>query len=89
MTVALLYTGLSLLAFVLYAIDKAAARQNRRRIAERTLHVVGLAGGWPGGLLARQLLRHKTRKQPFRTFFWLTAVANLALLGLFYAEFAT
>lgn len=84
MTVALLYTALSLLAFILYAIDKNAAREKRRRIAERTLHAVGLAGGWPGALLARRLLRHKTRKQPFRTVFWLTAAGNLALLGLIY-----
>ncbi len=80
MTIALLYLGMSLLAFVLYAIDKAAASRQRRRIAEHTLHAVALGGGWPGGLLARHLLRHKTRKQPFRSVFWLTVAGNLVLL---------
>ena len=47
---------------------------------ESTLHLLDLACGWPGGLAARHLLRHKTRKQPFRAVFWLTVVANCALL---------
>lgn len=75
------YVVLSLVAFGMYRADKTAAVQGAWRIPEVNLHVVGLVGGWPGGLVARRLLRHKTRKQPFRTFFWGTVIANCAALA--------
>jgi len=78
----LLYLILSLLTFVIYGWDKRAAMRAERRCSERTLHLLGLAGGWPGGLLARRMFRHKTRKQPFRFIFWLTVVTNI--LGVFW-----
>ena len=37
-----------------------------------------LVGGWPGGLLAQQWLRHKTSKRSFQQMFWVTVVANVA-----------
>lgn len=76
----LLISGISsLLTFFAYAIDKSAARQHRRRIPEKTLHMLGLLGGWPGALLAQQLLRHKSRKTRFQTVFWLTVAVNCAM----------
>lgn len=77
------YAVVSVLAYVTYAIDKQAAIKQRRRVSEKSLHLLGLLGGWPGGLLAQQWLRHKTRKTAFQVIFWLTVGANLAcLLGL-------
>lgn len=76
--IAAAYAGMSLLTFIIYAIDKAAARAQRRRTPESTLHLLALACGWPGALLAQQWLRHKSVKQPFRTVFWLTVVINVA-----------
>jgi uncharacterized membrane protein YsdA (DUF1294 family) len=70
----------SVLTFVVYAWDKAAARNARRRTPESTLHFLGLLGGWPGGLLAQRALRHKSIKQPFRRVFWCTVVLNCAAL---------
>jgi uncharacterized membrane protein YsdA (DUF1294 family) len=75
------YAAASALSTTLYGLDKRAARLGRRRTPEATLHLVDLAGGWPGGLLARHLFRHKTSKQSFRTVFWLSVAANLAVLG--------
>ena len=72
------YLVLSLLCFRVYALDKSAARSGGRRTPERRLLVLGLAGGWPGALLAQQWLRHKTVKRPFRRWFWCTVAANLA-----------
>jgi len=77
---ALGYLVMSVVAFVAYGIDKRAARGGGRRISEATLLILGLLGGWPGALLAQRRFRHKTRKQPFRTLFWLTVVANVALV---------
>ncbi len=76
-----LYAGASGVAYWLYARDKSAARKGHWRTPENTLHVVALAGGWPGALAAQQRLRHKNRKKTFRLFFWMTVVANLGLLG--------
>ncbi|HSG89026.1 MAG TPA: DUF1294 domain-containing protein [Pseudomonadales bacterium] len=71
----------SLVSLVLYAVDKSAAAAGRSRIAERTLHLWSLVGGWPGALYAQPLLRHKTRKRPFRIVFAATVLLNLALLA--------
>jgi len=73
---AALYALTSAVTFIAYALDKAAARNGRRRIPEVTLHFLALAGGWPGAFLAQRVFRHKTRKQPFRAIFWMTVVAN-------------
>ena len=75
-----IYAGLSIVAFLAYAVDKWAARKDRWRIPERTLHLLGFVGGWPGALLARRLLWHKTSKRSFVTIFWITVVANLAVV---------
>lgn len=74
----LAYVPASVVCFALYARDKAAALCSDRRTPERDLLLLGLAGGWPGAVLAQRWLRHKTVKMPFRAFFWLTVGVNLA-----------
>lgn len=80
-----LYLGASVVTFLAYGFDKAAARERRWRTPEDTLHVLGLVGGWPGALLAQQLLRHKTSKPGFVATFWVTVVMNLAALVSWHA----
>ncbi|MCE2595764.1 DUF1294 domain-containing protein [Motilimonas cestriensis] len=75
------YGLMSVLTFALYGKDKLAARKKRWRVKERTLHLFALFGGWPGAMLAQQKFRHKTQKQPFRVIYWLTIVANCAVLA--------
>ena len=70
------YVLLSMFTFVVYAVDKSSARNRTRRISESTLHLLSLTGGWPGALVAQQVLRHKTRKQSFRFVFWITVILN-------------
>jgi len=82
LTILLTVTSLSLITYLIYWWDKSAARNGRWRTPETTLHLVAVLGGWPGALIAQQVLRHKTQKQPFRWVFWLTVLANIALLGL-------
>lgn len=76
-----LYLALSLLTFLAYGWDKSAARRGKWRTPESTLLLWGLVGGWPGGLLAQRLLRHKSSKQEFLTMFWLTVLLNFAAVG--------
>ena len=73
-----IYLASSLGTFLAYAIDKSAARSGRWRTPEATLHMWGLACGWPGALLAQQLLRHKTAKPSFVAGFWMSVAVNIA-----------
>lgn len=77
---AALYALASLACFAAYAIDKRAAVRQQQRTQERTLLLLGLVCGWPGGLLAQQWLRHKSSKTSFLAWFWVTVLANLATL---------
>ena len=76
---ALAYFPVSLLTACFYGFDKARARRSGRRIRERTLHLLELAGGWPGALWAQGRLRHKTRDRGFRLVFWVIVALHAAL----------
>lgn len=78
-----IYLALSILLFVVYAVDKSAARAGRWRISERNLLIVGALGGWPGAVVAQQLLRHKTRKSSFQWAFWATVTVNAVVVLAF------
>jgi uncharacterized membrane protein YsdA (DUF1294 family)/cold shock CspA family protein len=71
----------SCVAYLAYALDKAASLKGHRRTPESTLHFFSLAGGWPGAMLAQRTLRHKTQKQSFQVMYWATVVLNCAALG--------
>jgi uncharacterized membrane protein YsdA (DUF1294 family)/cold shock CspA family protein len=81
-TIAFIYLGLSILTFAMYAGDKRAAQGNHWRTPENTLLLVGLIGGWPGAVVAQQLLRHKTKKLSFRTRFWASVIVNVIVFVL-------
>lgn len=81
------YAGLtvvmSVAAFLTYALDKwLAGSRYGRRVPERTLHWLELAGGWSGALVAQQVFRHKTRKTTFGLLFWTIVVVHMILIGL-------
>lgn len=78
-----LYFAASLVCFLAYAIDKSAATAGRWRIAESTLLLLGVVGGWPGAIIAQQMLRHKTKKASFRSAFWATVFVNVIIFALF------
>jgi uncharacterized membrane protein YsdA (DUF1294 family) len=63
--------------------DKQRAIEGRRRISESNLLGLALIGGSPGAFLARKLFRHKTRKEPFSTQFFVIAALQVGgLIGL-------
>ena len=74
------YVALSVVTFVVYAMDKRAAQRGTWRVPEAKLHLWSLVGGWPGAVLAQQLLRHKSSKEEFRAVFRVTVGVNCALL---------
>jgi uncharacterized membrane protein YsdA (DUF1294 family) len=74
---ALYLLAVSVAAFLAFVADKRRAEQFERRIPERTLLTLAAIGGWPGAIAAQQLVRHKTRKEPFRTLLWSIAAVEL------------
>ncbi len=77
---AALVVALSPVSFCAYALDKRAANRGRWRTAERTLHLLDLLGGWPGGVIAQQTLRHKSHKRSFRMILGLTIALHIVLV---------
>lgn len=75
--VAGLYLGASAVCFVVYAADKSAAAAERWRVRENTLLGLGLMGGWPGAIIAQQVLRHKSNKGSFLAKFRATVIMNV------------
>lgn len=72
---------LNALAFFAYWQDKYAAQRRRWRIAEDSLHLWSLAGGWAGAWVAQQVLRHKSAKASFRLTYWWTVALHCAALA--------
>lgn len=72
-----LYIAASIIAFVVYALDKSAAKNDRRRTPESQLHLLSVIGGWPGAFFAQNQLRHKSSKKQFKQVYWGTVVINI------------
>ncbi|EWH08981.1 cold shock DNA-binding domain-containing protein [Catenovulum agarivorans DS-2] len=80
------YAGLSVFAFLLYAVDKSAAQNNRWRTPERHLHLISLLGGWIGAFCAQNMLRHKSKKREFKLIYRVTVAINICILGWLLGE---
>ncbi|KQV31783.1 hypothetical protein ASC97_19065 [Rhizobium sp. Root1203] len=81
-----LFAALNIFVFSIYFVDKQAARNGRWRISERTLLMLAFFGGSLGAISAQRLLRHKTQKEPFRSFLQGIVVLHVLLvLGIGWA----
>lgn len=86
-----LLLGAALLVLNLWTVacfwhDKRRAIAGKRRIPERDLLCLALLGESPGALVARQIFRHKTRKEPFSTQLFVIVALQLGVaLGMFIA----
>jgi uncharacterized membrane protein YsdA (DUF1294 family) len=59
--------AINLLAYAAMVLDKRKAKNGASRIRESTLLNLALIGGSLGTVVAQQTIRHKTRKEPFRS----------------------
>lgn len=67
--------------FLAFAWDKHCARNGMWRVPERTLLTLAFIGGAAGALAGQHALRHKTRKEPFRSY--LLLIVGLQAITLF------
>lgn len=77
-----LFVILNITTFCVFWWDKAAARGGKRRVPENDLLSLALFGGSLGAWAAQRLLRHKTRKEPFRTRLTAILVLHAAILSV-------
>ncbi|EAA7244685.1 DUF1294 domain-containing protein [Salmonella enterica] len=74
----------NILTLVIYGIDKMAARKAWRRVPESTLLLFGVVGGWSGAIVGQHLFRHKTQKQPFKTYFIVSVIVSILVTATIY-----
>lgn len=67
------------------SMDKTFAQKGMGRIPESTLLLLAFFGGSLGVVSAQQIERHKTRKQPFKTY--LRMILLLQILSIAGATF--
>ena len=79
---ALWVLALSLILFLRMGKDKRLAKARARRISEKSLFLLALLGGAPGGLLGMEVFRHKTKHWTFVWGFRILALLQLAGLLL-------
>lgn len=79
--VALLLLIVNVTAFALFYCDKRAAQDGHWRVSEGTLLLFALIGGSVGAIVGQQVMRHKTRKEPFRTMLYSIPVLQVAVIG--------
>ncbi|ELJ9342564.1 DUF1294 domain-containing protein [Salmonella enterica] len=82
--VAMWFLLANVLTLAIYGIDKTAARKTWRRVPESTLLVFGVVGGCPGAIVGQQLFRHKTQKQPFKTYFIVSVIVSILVTVAIY-----
>ena len=77
--------AINLLTYAAFWSDKRAAIRREWRMPERRLLLMTALGGWIGALCGQHLLRHKTRKEPFRTLLYVIIAAELVGLAVWLA----
>ncbi|MGX7196142.1 DUF1294 domain-containing protein [Enterococcus olivae] len=69
--------------FFLMGYDKRQAIKKKWRVPEANLIFMGLVGGGLGGLIARRVFHHKTRKKKFLIGFLLGVLFDLVLIFVY------
>jgi len=72
----------NLLSGIIFAYDKHAARKNRRRIPELTLHLLEIIGGVFANFLLMYFLQHKNRKFSCWVWTWLVMIGWMIVVFL-------
>lgn len=71
---------LGIVTFLYYGFDKFRAQRKQWRVAESTLNLLALAGGFLGAWIAMFWFRHKTKDAYVRRWLWISTLVHVALL---------
>ncbi len=74
---------INLLTFIVFCLDKIKAKSGGWRIPERTLLLLSLSGGFPGGWMAMILGRHKVKDLSFLPFMVFITLAWIIVIIVF------
>jgi uncharacterized membrane protein YsdA (DUF1294 family) len=80
LTLFLIYLLFNVVVFCVYWWDKQAAIEGEWRISENTLLTLAFFGGSFGAVTAQRILRHKTRKEPFRSILMMIVVFHVGVV---------
>ena len=80
------FAVMTVLGFVVMAIDKAKAKQGKWRIKEAALFAFAILFGGVGTTLGMYVFRHKTKHWYFAVFFPILALVDIALytVGMYF-----
>ncbi len=81
-----LLAALNAATFLLFGLDKLAARAGVSRAPELLLYLTALLGGSAGAVLGMLLFRHKTSKTPFLFIIAAVVLAQAALVWLLWGR---
>ncbi|MGI2035850.1 DUF1294 domain-containing protein [Rhizobium panacihumi] len=84
LTLFLIYLLFNVVVFCVYWQDKQAAIEGERRVSENTLLTLAFFGGSFGAVAAQRILRHKTRKEPFRSILMTIVVLHVGLAAFWF-----
>lgn len=77
--------AVTLVTFLAYGYDKAAASARRARVPEKVLLALALAGGTVGAWAGMRFFRHKTAKGRFQFKFLCIVIVQVLLIVAIYA----
>jgi uncharacterized membrane protein YsdA (DUF1294 family) len=63
---AIWFAAFNAVTFLVFGFDKWSAQRSGWHVSESILVMLGVLGGWPGGLLGMIVFRHKTAKWTFK-----------------------
>jgi len=75
---------INILSGIVFAYDKYAAKRNRRRIPEITLHFLEMLGGVFINIILMYIIHHKNRKFSYWVWTWLILISWLVLIFKIY-----
>lgn len=74
---------INFIAYSLFHLDKDYAIKGKRRISEKNLLLSCALGGTFGAWLGMNHYRHKTKKMPFKVWFYVIAISQLIFIIYF------
>lgn len=87
-SLAALFAAVNLTGGLVFVADKRAAIRGARRVPERVLLALAAAGAAPAMIWLAGRIRHKTRKQPFRSLLIGILTTQIVAAAVLAAHFA-